>query len=216
MTFPESRIETLADLLDSLGGIGAERVRIKPALGLATEADLIAINVGNRGICELVDGVLVEKVMGKLESLLAAAIISLLRDFIVAGNLGIVTAPDGMMRLASNLFRAPDIAYISWQRIPQGRLSEKTLAEVIPDLAVEVLSPSNTKAEMARKRREYFNAGVRLVWEVDLRDRTVTVYATSEESVTFVSSMTLDGGEVLPGFFLPLAELFAELDRFGA
>ena len=79
------------------------------------------------------------------------------------------------MRLAPTVFRAPDVAFISWGRIPGGPLSEAALAEVVPDLAVEVLSPSNTKAEMSRKRREYFEAGVRLVWEVDPRTRTVSV-----------------------------------------
>ena len=154
--------------------------------------------------------------MGKLESLLAGAIIAILRDFILPRNLGIITAPDGMMRLAPALFRAPDIAFIAWGRIPGGRLSEKSLAEAIPDLAVEVLSPSNTKAEMARKRREYFKAGVRLVWEVDPKARTVAVYEDPEQLRVLNIAHTLDGGDVLPGFLLPLSDLFGELDRRGA
>ena len=206
---------TAQDLLDQLGGIEPGRVRMKPLPGLATEAELIEVNARKQGICELVDGTLVEKAMGKLESLLAGAIIAFLRDFIIPRRLGIVTAPDGMMRLAPGLFRAPDVTFIAWNRIPKGPLSEKLLAEVIPDLAVEVLRPSNTKAEMARKRAEYFAAGVRLVWQIDPRTRTIAVFSTPEQSTIPNASMTLDGGDVLPGFALPPADLFAELDRHG-
>ena len=60
------------------------------------------------------------------------------------------------MRLSPTIVRAPDVAFISWGRVPAGPLTERALAEAVPDLAIEVLSPSNTKAEMARKRREYF------------------------------------------------------------
>ena len=79
-----------------------------------------------------------------------------------------------------------------------------------------MLSPSNTRAEMARKRREYFQAGVRLVWEVNPRARIVTVFDAPERSTTLDATRTLDGGTVLPGFLLPLADLFGELDRQGA
>ena len=208
-----SEILTLDDLLEHLGGISPSRVRFRPTLGTATEADLIEVNAGKRGIFELVDGVLVEKPMGKVESLLAGAIIAILRSFVIPRNLGIITVPDGMMRLAPANFRAPDISFIAWQRVPEGPLSEDSLADVVPDLAVEVLSPSNTKAEMARKRREYFAAGVQLVWEVNPRSRTVTVYNEPEQSTILDATMTLDGGEVLPGFLLPLADLLGELDR---
>ncbi len=68
---------------------------------------------------------------------------------------------------------------------------------------------------MARKRHEYFQAGVQLVWEVDPRARTVAVYESSEHPTMLDASQTLDGGEVLPGFALPLADLFGELYRQG-
>lgn len=80
---------------------------------------------------------------------------------------------------------------------------------------MEVLSEGNTAKEMARKRREYFAAGARLVWLVYPKSRTVQVYKTAQESVTLDATQTFDGGDVLPGFTLPLAELFAELDRTG-
>ena len=92
-------VQTLEDLLDRLGGIAPGRVRVRPPVGTATEADLIAANERKQGICELVDGVLVEKGMGLLESLLAGALIAYLRGFVIPRNLGIVTSPDGMLRL---------------------------------------------------------------------------------------------------------------------
>ena len=208
--------ETVKDLLDRLGGISPGRVRIKPWPGLATEGDLIEVNGRKQGICELVEGALVEKPMGLVESMLAGSILAVLRSFVLARNLGFVTAPDGMMRLSPGTVRIPDVAYLSRARTPDGRIPEVAMSDFAPDLAVEVLSPSNTRAEMARKRAEYFAAGVRLVWEIDPRTRTVAVFTAREQSTTLDASMTLDGGDVLPGFALPLADLFAELDRHGA
>jgi len=72
-----------------------------------------------------------------------------------------------------------------------------------------VLSKRNSKSEMKRKLREYFAAGVRLVWIVDPRQRTARVYATVDQSVLIKEGQSLDGGAVLPGFVLPLDELFA-------
>ena len=68
---------------------------------------------------------------------------------------------------------------------------------------------------MARKRQEYFAAGVQLVWLVDPEARTVEVFTAPEQSAVLHAEQTLEGGAVLPGFALPLQELFAELDRLG-
>jgi Uma2 family endonuclease len=80
-------------------------------------------------------------------------------------------------------------------------------------LAIEVLSRSNTPREMQRKLREYFEAGVKLVWFVDPEARTVTVHDSPAELRVVQEGESLDGGSVLPGFVLPLRELFSELDR---
>ncbi len=210
-----SDILTLDDLLEHLGGIAPSRVRFRPFPGTATEADLIEANDRKLTIYELVDGVLVEKGMGYTESALGCALIAILRGFIIPANLGIVTGADGMMRLFPGLVRGPDVAYASWDRVPGRRWPIEPIAGFAPDLAIEVLSRSNTKQEMARKRRDYFEAGVRLVWEVDPRARTVAVFDAPERSTVLDESMTLDGGDVLPGFALPLGDLFGELDREG-
>jgi Uma2 family endonuclease len=212
---PPATIRTLADLLERLGGISADRVRFHPAPGTATEADVLEVERRENRLCELVDGVLVEKAMGFRESLLAFALGGILRAFVVPRNLGLVSGPDGTLRLFPGLVRIPDVAFISWDRIPDRRVPEAPIPGLAPDLAVEVLSPSNTTAEMARKRGEYFAAGVRLVWSVDPRSRTVTVHDAEGRSTTLDEAATLDGGAVLPGFAMPLKDLFAELDRRG-
>jgi hypothetical protein len=115
---PPATIETLADLLESLGDIPPERIRMRPLPGTATEEDVLAIHASERRLCELVDGVLVEKGMGYRESLLAAAMIEILRRYVKPRKLGLVSAPDGMVRLFSGLIRIPDVSFASWDRFP--------------------------------------------------------------------------------------------------
>jgi len=206
-------IQTLADLLDRLGDIPLDRIRFRPAPGSAVEADVIEAEVRDNRLCELVDGVLVEKAMGFRESILAAALVRLLGDLVIPANLGHVTGADGMMRLFPGLVRIPDAAYISWESIPSGRMPVEPIPDLAPDLAVEVLSASNTPREMRRKLGEYFDAGVRLVWMVDPETQTVAVHTAANDFKLFERSETIDGGSVLPGFVLPLEDLFSELDR---
>jgi Uma2 family endonuclease len=203
----------LADLLDRLGGVSAERVRYYPAPGTATVADVIEIHAREKKLFELVDGVLVEKGMGFWESVLAGAILSALRDFVLPRKLGKVTGESGMMQLEADQLRMPDVAFISTARLPKGEARKDPAPLLAPDLAVEVLSKTNTKREIARKRREYFAAG-RLAWIVDPKTRTVEVYTSPDKpDTTLTQDDVLTGGDVLPGFTLDLRKLFAELDE---
>lgn len=206
-------LETLAELVEQLGGIPLSRIRLQPAPGTATEADVVALEQREKRLCELVDGVLVEKAMGFKEACLAGALLALLRDFVVPRNLGLVSGADGMVRLFPNLIRIPDVAFVAWDRIPGGRMPADAVPHLVPDLAVEVLSAGNTDAEMARKRLEYFRAGVRLVWLVDPEARTISVYTAPEQSRRLDEGQLLDGGDVLAGFAVPIRSVFAELDR---
>jgi Uma2 family endonuclease len=205
----------LADLVERLGGISLARIRFQPPPGLATEKDVLAIASHEDRLCELVDGVLVEKPMGLRESLLAVALAGFLRAFVLPRNLGLVSGEAGLMRLITGLVRIPDVAFLSWDRLPNRRVPVEPIPQVVPDLAVEVLSECNTPEEMGRKRREYFAAGSHLVWEVDPEARTVTVYTAPEQSTVLEETQVLTGDPVLPGFTLVLRELFTELDRQG-
>ena len=206
-------LRTLADLIKQLGDIPPERIRLRPPPGTATEQDVIDLEARENRLCELVDGVLVEKAMGFRESLLAGVLIQHLRNYVSQQQLGVVAAPDGMMRLAPGLVRLPDVAFVSWDRFPGRRVPADPIPDLAPDLAVEVLSKSNTEAEMARKLREYFGVGVREVWLVDPDARSVEVYTALDRSTDLSQSETLTSSELLPGFALPLRQLFAELDR---
>jgi Uma2 family endonuclease len=204
---------TMADILKRLGGIAPDRVRVIPAFGDATERDVINIEVRENRLFELIDGILVEKSMGFYESLLAGTLLTILNNFIVPRNLGLVTGADGMIRLFPGQVRIPDVAFVSWARIPGGRVPREPIPDLVPDLAIEVLSESNTAQEMIRKRREYFEAGVRLIWEIDPAMRTVAVFHAPDTKELLTESQVLDGGDVLAGFSLNLANLFGELDR---
>jgi Uma2 family endonuclease len=208
--------ETVADLLEELGDIPAERVLLRPLPGTATEQDLLAaVEAPGKRLCELVDGVLVEKPAGARESLLAAWIVHLLWQFLEEHDLGLVLGADGPVRLRLGLVRMPDVCFIAWERLPGGQLPEEAIADVVPDLTVEVLSKTNTKKEMQRKRREYFKAGVRLVWLIDPKTQTAEVYTSPTSKRKVGKQQSLSGGEVLPGFSLPLTDLFARTRRRG-
>jgi Uma2 family endonuclease len=204
---------TLDELLHQLGDIPASRVRVSPAPGQATVQDVIDIHDKERRLCELVDGTLVEKPVGYRESVIAIALAGFLRAFVIPRNLGVVTGESGMIKLFAALVRIPDVAFASWSRLPGGKVPIEPVPRLAPDLTVEVLSASNTPAEINRKRGEYFDAGVRLVWIIDIEKRTVSVYTAPDFPVALTELDTLDGGAVLPGFSLKLSELFAELDR---
>jgi len=206
---------TIADLLKQLGGVPPGRVRLVPTPGTATEKDVIEAEARTGRICELVDGVLVEKTMGSYESAVAAAMIYFLKAYLRRRRLGVVLGEAGLLRILPQQVRIPDVAFLSWKRLGTRRWTRQPIVPAAPDLAVEVLSKGNTKAEMKRKLRDYFAAGVRLVWFIDPRARTAKCYVGPEQCQVVDEDGSLSGGEVLPGFQLGLHELFAEAEGGG-
>jgi Uma2 family endonuclease len=203
-------IKNLADLRQRLGGIPLERIWFHPAPGTATEQDVITAEERENRLCELVDGTLVEKAVGFEEARLATELAYLIKCYLDQNDLGICVGDGGMMRIAPGLVRIPDVSFIAWDRLPGRESPRDPIPGLAPDLAVEVLSEGNTKAEMARKVREYFEAGVTLVWLIDPKKRTARVFSTVEKSTLVRADQPLDGGAVLPGFVLLLSDL---LDR---
>ena len=191
------------------------RIRIHPSPGTATVQDVLDLEQREGKLFELVEGVLVEKAVGFIESGLAGFLLGVLNAFVLPRNLGIVTGEAGTVELMPGLVRIPDVAFTRWERLPGRRYPTAPIPRLAPNLAVEVLSQSNTPGEMAAKRQDYFTAGVELVWEIDPDLRTVAVYTSTTQVTSLTAADTLEGGSVLPGFTLPLQELFAELDRHG-
>jgi Uma2 family endonuclease len=147
--------------------------------------------------------------------MLAVAVAAYLRAFVVPRKLGLVTGADGMLRLFPGLVRIPDVAFAAWDRIPGRCVPASPIPDLVPNLAVEVLSESNTEPEMQRKVGEYFRSGVELVWLIDPAERTARVFRSPTDITELSAAGTLDGGAVLPGCSLPLTQLFAELDLRG-
>jgi len=211
---PPIPTRTVADLWERLGGVPLERILLRPAPGTATEADLLArMDADDRSLCELVDGVLVEKPMGIYESVVAIWIVRLMTPYFNQHDPGILSGADGPFRLAKGVVRLPDVCFVSWSKIPDRRNWIKAISDLSPDLAIEVLSPGNTRKEMERKLREYFAAGTKLVWHIDPRKRSAIAYSSAAQFTMHGADEPLDASVVLPGFTLSLKELF---ERAGA
>jgi Uma2 family endonuclease len=203
---------TLADLVEHLGGVPLERIRAFPPPGTATEEDVLQSKSRYNRICELIEGVLVEKTVGYFESMLAVILAWYLETHVRQHDLGIVLEGSGPLRILPDQVRIPDLCFIRWDRFPGGKLPEKPIPAVAPDLAVEVLSRGNTPGEMKRKLHDYFRSGVRLVWYIDPETRTAEIFTSPEERTVIDEQGVLDGGDVLPGFRLVLGDLFARAD----
>jgi Uma2 family endonuclease len=109
------------------------------------------------------------------------------------------------------LQRRPDVAFVSYQTWPQGRPIPRTNAwEVVPELAVEVVSPTNFAEEVVGRVLEFFHAGVREVWVVYPGPRQVYVYRSPTAIQVLTRADAIDGAPLLPGFKLPVAALFEE------
>lgn len=202
-----AQYDTLADVLHALGDIPPDRILWNPFPGTATEADQIRI-CESQTLVELLDGILVEKAMGYRESLMALSLSVYLMAFVKPRRLGVVAGADAIMRMRDGRNRLPDVSFTAWENVPTNDAHLQSVADFAPDLAIEVISDGNTKAEIARKREDYFAAGTRLVWIVEPDDRTVAVYTDPHTFTLLHESDTLTGGEVLPGFELPLSEFF--------
>lgn len=128
---------TLEDLVERLGGIPLTRILVNPPLTTATEADLIEASPKYEKLFELVDGVLMEKGMAYLESLLALLLGRILLQFVEPRNLGLVSGADGSVRLFPGLVRVPDVAFASWDRFPDRKMPKEPIPSLVPDLTAQ-------------------------------------------------------------------------------
>lgn len=165
------------------------------------------------GRWELIAGELVEMVpSGGDSSSVAATVTGYLVFHVRADNLGRVYSADGGFVLypgqPNEMIRVPDAAFVRADRVPPPPEHARFL-RLAPDLAVEVVSPNDRPEEVVAKAAMWLEAGVRLLWVVDPRSRTVAVHVPDHAVRVLGMGDDLDGGDVLPEFRVPVAELFA-------
>jgi Uma2 family endonuclease len=161
---------------------------------------------------EVVDGKIVEKRIGARESEIATILGAFLYQFARAHRLGRAIV-ELMFRLdpEKDLKRRPDVAFVSSARWPyHHRIPKVSVWDMVPDLAVEVISESNSAYEVQKKLHDYFDAGVPLVWVVYPDQAEVYVYSSPKQVEIIGLGQELDGGDLIPGFRLPVAVLFQD------
>lgn len=145
---------------------------------------------------------------------IAGTLFAALNAFVEAHRLGLCF-PDNTGFLLPGLgdtVRSPDVAFVRDDRLPSDGIGAGWMS-VAPDLVVEIVSPSETAAALEDKLRDYRIAGTRLIWVVDPGSRVVTVRRSDGGEQSLSETDTLEGADVLPGFAMPVARLFARLAR---
>jgi Uma2 family endonuclease len=181
---------------------------------MATTAEITTaeqlLHAPDLGPCELVRGELIMmSPAGYAHGSIAGRITRALGDFVEPRGLGDVLGAEPGFVLARDpdTVRAPDVAFVRSERVP--REKPRGFFEGAPDIAVEVLSPDDRAGEVNAKVHEWLQAGSRIVWVVDPETETVSVWRSRTDIVVLGTSDTLSGGDVLPGFSLPVAQVFA-------
>jgi Uma2 family endonuclease len=164
------------------------------------------------------DGYLYELVRGEVERLpppgaehgeIGGDLFWRLGHHVSTNRLGRVYLAETGFRLTSDpdTVRAPDVAFVKTDRLPP-KAERKGYLSIPPDLVVEVVSPSDRATKIAEKVAEYLACGVKAVWIVEPRLQTVTIYEPDRHPRVLVVGDTLDGGDVVPGFQMAVADLF--------
>jgi Uma2 family endonuclease len=155
------------------------------------------VNVGNSGM-----------EYGNLGTFLGGA----LEFYVRPRKLGVTCDSSTAFKMRSGNKRSPDISFIAKERLKELKKLPKGFFEGAPDLAIEVLSPSNTFEEIHSKLVEYFESGCKLAWVINPDEESVLVYRKPQPEKLLKITDSLDGEELIPGFSLAIAELFTELE----
>lgn len=158
---------------------------------------------------ELIDGKVVEMVPpSELHADLAATLCSKLRSFVRRHDLGRVYVELSCTFSPSGFVRVPDVCFIQKSRLDPARNRSKGF-DGAPDLAVEIVSPSDRWNDVEDKIRLFLQSGTRVVWIIEPENQAVTIRTRTTNAMIFEDDI-LSGGEILPGFEMPAAELFED------
>jgi Uma2 family endonuclease len=181
-------------------------------MGIATKLNYLPedlLSMPDRGRYELVDGQLLERNVSYDTSVIGLVLNARLAMYVLAHKLGWVAQSDAGLQIfdrSPRKVRFADGSFLSITRMPnrppRGHL------RIAPDLTIEIVSPHDEAAEVEQKVAEYFDAGVRLVWVVYPATRSVMVYRPGGKETRLSDSDLLTGEDVVPGFEMPVAEIF--------
>jgi len=162
---------------------------------------------------EIVNGELIDMGnSGALHGYVCSLLLAALMSYILPKKLGVILDSSTAFKMKNGNKRSPDISFFAKDRLQGITELPSGFLEGAPDLAVEVLSPGNTIEEIDEKIAEYFENGARLVWVISPTQHYVLVYRSAQEPDRLLKSIdSLDGEDVIPGFTLPVADLFQKL-----
>jgi Uma2 family endonuclease len=185
----------------------AEPAYVPPMPAPLTADELLHPHIPERA--ELVRGVLVvREPPGFSHGAIVARLTSLLNDHVRTHELGLVVAGDAGFQLATDpdTVRGADVAFVRRDRLPDP--APVAFAPFAPDLAVEILSPSDRPGETLAKVADWLSAGTRAVWVIDPMRRSARIYHEDGTELVIGERDALEGGSVIPGFSCPLDSIF--------
>ena len=176
-----------------------------------TDEELIAFaHDGHK--CELIDGEIIMTPVGAEHEQIGAVLLARLYAYVSQRRLGYVWGSSIGYRFKEGNVRSPDVSFVVLGKLVGLKRPPKTFPQFAPDLAVEILSPSDTIEALHQKIVEYFDNGTKLVWVVNPEEQIVLVYHSAQPDTILRVKDQLSGEDVIPGFSMPVAELFAEFN----
>lgn len=174
--------------------------------GAATIGDLVRIPKDGRKH-ELVEGRILVSPAGMRHARTSGRILHVVATYLEDNPIGEVYADNVGIILPNGNLRSPDVTFVRHEKLPGGE-SPAAFGELVPDLAVEVLSPEDDMNAVIAKVGEFLDCGAPLVWLADPDQRTVTVYRSLSDSRRLTAEDTIDGGDALPGFRCRVGRFF--------
>ena len=203
--------DTLADLLERLGGIPAARVFLDPPPGTVTFEHFERID-GRLGEwrCELVSNTLVRRTASMAQGVVQATVGTKIMNFVEPERLGVCAMAAPHLMVNGNV-RRPAFSFVAYADIPDRAMLRQNAPPLPPTLAVDTFVAGNTEAEFRMKHDECFASGCRLAWVLFPDTRLLRVHAhpgNADRFTQLTADDTLDGGDVLPGFSVRVGDLF--------